>query len=125
MKNNNLGWIRGGAGLVIKKLAALETKTLLIVVVVLAARLVCSQAQSVLLASAAASLNVTVPTQSYALWGNQLPGGAGAGNTNTGTDVFMIAWPQSKISRHGSEMGVFSEQLENPGFKMPCRFRLF
>jgi RHS repeat-associated protein len=94
MKNNNLGWIRGGAWFVIKKLAALETKTLLIVVAVLAARLVCSHAQSVLLASVAASLNVTVPTQSDALGGNQLPGGAGVSNTNTGTDVFMIASSQ-------------------------------
>jgi hypothetical protein len=25
----------------------------------------------------------------------------------------------AKISRHASEMGVFSEQLENPGFKVP------
>jgi len=32
---------------------------------------------------------------------------------------------QGKNSRHGSEMGVFSEQLENPGFKVPMLFGLF
>jgi hypothetical protein len=28
----------------------------------------------------------------------------------------------SKTSRLGSELGVFSQQLENPGFKVPCCF---
>jgi hypothetical protein len=33
-----------------------------------------------------------------------------------------IKWLKS--SRHGLEMGVFSQQLENPGFKGPMLFRL-
>ena len=28
---------------------------------------------------------------------------------------------QNNNSRHGSEMGVFSKQLEIPGFKIPCK----
>ena len=31
---------------------------------------------------------------------------------------------QIKKSRHGSEMGVLTEQLENSGFKVPMLFRL-
>jgi hypothetical protein len=30
-----------------------------------------------------------------------------------------------KNSRLGSEMGVFSQELENPGFKVPCCFGFF
>jgi hypothetical protein len=36
--------------------------------------------------------------------------------------VATISMAKTKNSRHGSEMGVFSEQLENPGFKVPCYF---
>jgi len=32
--------------------------------------------------------------------------------------VATISMAKTKISRHGSEMGVFSQQLENPGFKV-------
>jgi hypothetical protein len=27
-----------------------------------------------------------------------------------------------KSSRHGSEMGIFTKQLDNPGFKVVCGF---
>jgi hypothetical protein len=48
-----------------------------------------------------------------------------AGKTNRQIRV-DVAWQQvhaakPKYTRHGFEMGVFSERLENPGFKTPCR----
>jgi hypothetical protein len=39
--------------------------------------------------------------------------------------VAIISMAKTKISRHGSEMGVFSQQLKNPSFKGPCCFGCF
>jgi sugar lactone lactonase YvrE len=74
-----------------KKLAAMETKTLLTAVAVLAAGLVCSQAQSVFSANVAGYIKITVPANGYRFIGNQLVNGTDAYKTNNNIQAVLTS----------------------------------